>query len=182
MYQSIYYNRQPGDDQWHYYLRDDKKGINCFQYWPTVYKIDDEGEFETLFGGRCSPINGKYDRKDPSILEKDIDRELVLLRDLYYKTDDMPSYHNIVYLDIEIEILGALTPYTIKEANAEITAIALIDVSTKEKICFILDKQQNIPTTTSDGKQVVSCQSEDELIRKFLNKWEQMDQIGRAHV
>ena len=77
MYQSIYYNRQPGDDQYHYYLRDDKKGINCFQYWPTVYKIDDEGEFETLFGGRCSPINGKYDRKDPSILEKDIDREFL---------------------------------------------------------------------------------------------------------
>jgi hypothetical protein len=31
----------------------------------------------------------------------------------------MPSYHNTVYLDIEIEILGALTPQTIKEANAE---------------------------------------------------------------
>ena len=175
MYQSIYYNRQPGDDQYHYYLRDDKKGINCFQYWPTVYKLDEEGEFETLFGDRCSPISGKVDRKDPNILEKDIDRELVLLRDIYYKTDDMPSYHNIVYLDIEIEILGALTPYTIKEANAEITAIALIDVSTKEKICFILDKQQNIENISADGKQVISCQSEDDLIRKFLNKWEQMD-------
>jgi len=175
MYQAVYYSRQPGDDQYHYYLRDDKKGISCFQYWPTLYKLDEEGEFETLFGDRCSPIPGKVDRKDPTILEKDIDRELVLLRDVYYKTDDMPSYHNVVYLDIEIEILGALTPYTIKEANAEITAIALIDVSTKEKICFILDKQQNIPTTTSDGKQVVSCVSEDDLIRKFLNKWEQMD-------
>ena len=175
MYQSIYYNRQPGDDQYHYYLRDDKKGINCFQYWPTVYKLDEEGEFETLFGDRCSPISGKVDRKDPKILEKDIDRELVLLRDIYYKTDDMPSYHNIVYLDIEIEILGALTPYTIKEANAEITAIALIDVSTKEKICFILDKEGNMQEANVNGKLVIPCSTEKELISKFLSKWEQMD-------
>ena len=175
MYQAIYYSRQPGDDQYHYYVRDDKKGINCFQYWPTVYKLDEEGEFETLFGDRCSPIQGKYDKNDPNILEKDIDRELILLRDIYYKSDDMPEYHNTVYLDIEIEILGALTPTTIREANAEITAIALIDVRTKEKICFILDKQQNIQNTTVEGKQIISCKSEDDLIGKFLNKWEQMD-------
>jgi DNA polymerase elongation subunit (family B) len=175
MYQAIYYNRQPGDDQYHYYVRDDKKGINCFQYWPTLYKIDKEGECETLFGERCSPFQGKYDKTDPNILEKDIDRELVLLRDVYYKSDDMPEYHNTVYLDIEIEILGALTPITIREANAEITAIALIDVRAKEKICFILDKQQNIQNTTVEGNQIVSCKSEDDLIRKFLNKWEQID-------
>jgi DNA polymerase elongation subunit (family B) len=175
MYQAIYYNRQPGDDQYHYYIRDDKKGINCFQYWPTLYKIDKEGECETLFGERCSPFQGKYDKTDSNILEKDIDRELVLLRDVYYKSDDMPEYHNTVYLDIEIEILGALTPTTIREANAEITAIALIDVRAKEKICFILDKQQNIQNTTVEGNQIVSCKSEDDLIRKFLNKWEQID-------
>jgi DNA polymerase elongation subunit (family B) len=175
MFQSVYYNRQPGDDQYHYYLRDDKKGISCFQYWPTLYKLDEEGEFETLFGERCSAFKGKYDRKDPTIFEKDIDRELVLLRDLYYKTDDMPSYHNSVYLDIEIEILGALTPTTIREANAEITAIALIDVSTKEKLCFILDKEGAMEETNINGKLVIPCKDENILLRKFLSKWEQMD-------
>jgi DNA polymerase elongation subunit (family B) len=175
MYQSVFYNRLPGEDQWYYYLRDDKKGIHKFQYWPTVYKIDEEGEFETLFGDRCSALQGKYDRKDSSILEKDIDREIVLLRDLYHETDDMPEYHNTIYLDIEIEILGALTPQTIKEANAEITAIALIDTSTKEKICFILDKAGTIDEINSDGKVVVPCPDENTLLRKFLLKWEQMD-------
>ena len=175
MYQAVFYNRLPGDDQWHYYLRDDKKGISCFQYWPTLYKLDDEGEFETLFGDRCSAFQGKYDKKDPTIYEKDLDRELVILRDLYYKTDEMPSYHNTVYLDIEIEILGALTPQTIREANAEITAIALIDTSTKEKICFILDKEGKIEEINQDGKVVVPCPDENTLLRKFLNKWEQMD-------
>jgi len=175
MYQSIYYNRLPGEDQWYYYLRDDKKGIHKFQYWPILYKLDEYGEHETLFGEKCSPISGKYDRKDPTIYEKDIDRELVLLRDLYYKTDEMPEYHNTVYLDIEIEILGALTPFTIREANAEVTAIALIDVSTKEKTCFILDKAGKIEDINQDGKIVISCPDENTLLRKFLSKWEQID-------
>jgi DNA polymerase elongation subunit (family B) len=175
MYQSIFYNRLPGEDQYYYYLRDDKKGIHKFQYWPTLYKLDEYGEHETLFGEKCSPISGKYDRKDPTIYEKDIDRELVLLRDLYYKTDEMPEYHNTVYLDIEIEILGALTPFTIREANAEVTAIALIDVSTKEKTCFILDKAGKIEDINQDGKVVISCPDENTLLRKFLLKWEQID-------
>lgn len=176
MYQAIYFDRDKNSStKYHYYLRDDVKGIKCFQYWPTVYKIDEDGEYETLFGDRCSPIKGKYNRKDPSILEKDIDKELVLLRDLYYKTDDRPEYHNIVYLDIEIEILGALTPHTIREANAEITAIALIDVSTKEKICFILDKEGKMEKTNINGKIVIPCRTEKQLISNFLNKWEQMD-------
>ena len=176
MYQAIHFDRDPNSTtRYHYYLRDCTKGISCFQYWPTVYKLDDEGEFETLFGYRCSPVKGKYDRKDPTILEKDIDRELVLLRDLYYKTDDKPKYHNTLYLDIEIEILGALTPYTIREANAEITAVALIDASSKEKICFILDKEGKMEETNIDSKIVIPCQSEKILISKFLSKWEQID-------
>jgi DNA polymerase elongation subunit (family B) len=176
LYQSIFYDRNPNSEsRYHYFLRDDLKGIQQFQYWPTLYKLDEYGEHETLFGDRCSPISGKYDRNDHTILEKDIDRELVLLRDLYYKTDDMPSYHNTVYLDIEIEILGALTSQTIREANAEITAIALIDVSTKEKICFILDKNKKIEDLNKDGKIIISCKDENTLINKFLDKWEQID-------
>jgi DNA polymerase elongation subunit (family B) len=176
LYQSIYYDRdKTSSTKYHYYLRDDVKGIKCFQYWPTVYKLDEDGEFETLFGDRCSPIQGRYDREDPTILEKDIDRELVLLRDLYYKTDEIPKFHNTVYLDIEIEIIGALNPTTIREANAEVTAIALIDLNTKQKICFILDKKEEIKSIDSENKIIVSCKSEKVLLSKFLNKWEQID-------
>ncbi len=77
--------------------------------WSSIGKDDSpitilSNGFAYIPGEKCSPISGKYDRKDPTIYEKDIDRELVLLRDLYYKTDEMPEYHNTVYLDIEIEI------------------------------------------------------------------------------
>ena len=64
MYQSVYYSRT-GKDQYQYSLRDDVKGIHTFPYKPTVYKLDEFGEHKTLFGDSCSPVNGKYDWKDP---------------------------------------------------------------------------------------------------------------------
>jgi DNA polymerase elongation subunit (family B) len=175
LYQAVYFNREPGEAQWEYYIRDDKKGISHFPYWNPVYKLDEEGEHTTLFGDRCTEIKGKYDKKDPTIIEKDISKELVFLRDFYYKTDEIPSYHNLVYLDIEIEIIGSLNSYTIQAANAEITSIALIDDNTKQKTCFILDKEQELGTIEQNNVSIVSCKTEVELIKLFLSKWEQLD-------
>jgi DNA polymerase elongation subunit (family B) len=176
MYQALYYVRDKNDpDAYHYFLRDDKKHISKFKYNPTLYKLDQYGEYTTLFGDRCSPITGKYDRNDPTIYEKDISKELVLLRDQYYKSDDKPSFHNLVYLDIEIEIIGALNEYTIKEAKAEITSIALLDVNNKQTICFILDKNKEIESISIENKHIISCIDEKTLIRNFLSKWEEID-------
>jgi hypothetical protein len=53
MYQSIYYDK----DEKQYYLRDDNwKGFKEFQYWPTYYQKDYDGEFETLEGERVSAV------------------------------------------------------------------------------------------------------------------------------
>lgn len=160
-------------------MRDDKAGIKKFKYFPTVYKLDEEGEFETIFGDRCSPINGRFDKNDPTILEKDISKELVILRDLYYETDDIPSYHNIVYLDIEIKIIGPLNAQTIKEANAPITSISMMDDD--EKVCFILDEKNELEEIEEDGIKIIPCKDENTLIKKFLDKWEQMDPTIVVH-
>jgi DNA polymerase elongation subunit (family B) len=173
MYQSIHYCRE-GDNKYHYFLRDDKKGIQKFQYWSNKYKLDPEGDHIDLFGRYCSVIK-KFDWEDPEVLEKDIDKNLLVLRDFYYKSDDKPSFHNVIYLDIEIEILGALTPYTIKEANAEVTSLALIDTKTKIKYCFIVDKQQTLVDTIVDNKHIIVCDSEKSLFTKFLKIYKKID-------
>jgi DNA polymerase elongation subunit (family B) len=174
MYQAIYYSYS-GDDKGICYLRDDKSGWKNFKYYPTVYKLDPDGEFETLFGDRCSSINGKFDWNDPEILEKDLQKELAVLRDVYYKEDNSPSFHNIVYLDIEIEILGALNPQTIREANAKITSIALTNDNDKKKYCWILDQDQNIQPLDQDNKQIIPCKTEKDLLSSFLDKWIELD-------
>jgi DNA polymerase elongation subunit (family B) len=172
MYQSIYYSHS-GEDKNTCYLRDSVKGWQQFKYYPPVYKLDPYGEFTTLFGDKCSQVFGKWDWNDPTILEKDIQKELAVLRDLYYESDEIPTYHNAIYLDIEIEILGALTPQTIREANAKITSIALIDVNTKKKYCWIINN--NIQSLDKDNKQIISCKNEKQLLSSFLDKWIELD-------
>jgi len=174
MYQAIYYDFK----DYTYYLRDDKIGWTQFQYQPTYWRRVDEwqeGAQPVLTGGWAIPTK-KYSKEDPNLLEKDIDKSLVVLRELYYKQDDVvPSWHNIVYIDIEIEMGGALTPDYVKAAPMPITSIALIDVTTKQKICFIVDKSKELKEYNNDGKLIIPCGSEKELIKRFLDKFEELD-------
>lgn len=174
MYQAIYYDFKT----YTYYLRDDKTGWSQFQYQPTYWRRVDEWQENAqpiLTGGWAIPTK-KYNKEDPNLLEKDIDKELVVLRELYYKYDDVvPEWHNIVYIDIEIEMGGALTPEYVKAAPMPITSIALIDVTTKQKICLIVDKTKEIKEYNQDGKHIIPCGSEKELIKRFLDKLEELD-------
>lgn len=174
MYQAIYYDFKEHT----YHLRDDKTGWNQFQYQPTFWKRVDEWQENAkpvLTGGWAVPTK-KFDKDNPNILEKDISKELMVLRELYYKFDDVvPEWHNIVYLDIEIEMGGALTPEYIKSAPMPITSVALIDVTTKQKICLILDKSKEIKETNQDSKHIIPCGTEKELIKRFLDKLEELD-------
>ena len=86
MYQAIYYDFK----EYKYYLRDDVKGWLDFKYQPTYYRRVPEqcdDAVPVLTGGWAVPTN-KFDKEDPNLLEKDISKELVLLRDIYYKYDD----------------------------------------------------------------------------------------------
>ena len=44
-----------------------------------------------------------------------------------------------------------------------------MDANSKEKICFILDKQNQLKEISSGNKQVIPCSSEKDLIKKFLS-------------
>jgi hypothetical protein len=134
MYQAVYYDR----DEKQYYLKDDRwTGFKSFKHWPTLYEADPDGEFETLEGTKVSPIRKMDDWKDPKYFEKDVDKITRLLVDQYYETDDTPKTHNIVYLDIECVIAGALTEEYIKDPKGEITAIALYDHNSKKYFCLV---------------------------------------------
>jgi len=170
MYQSVYYDR--GEKQ--YYLRDDKMGWKSFKYHPTYYFADPDGEYETLEGTRVSPTK-KADWSDNGLYEKDVSKETRLLVDMYYETDDTPSFNNIVYLDIECVIAGALTPENIKNPKGEITAIALYDNNSQKYFCFILDKESKMDEINSDKKQIIPFISEKELLHGFLDKWIELD-------
>lgn len=171
MYQCAYYSYK----QRKFFLRDDEKGWFDFEYYPTYYKIDPEGEFETLDGLRATSVS-KCDKSKPlEYYEIDIPMETRVLIDLYKDEDEAPKWQNIVFFDIEIEIGGALTPEYIKEAPMPLTSIALYDQTTKTKYCYIIDKDKQLNKVEKNGTQIIPCSSEKELIKLVLDKWEELD-------
>ena len=170
MYQSIYYDR----DEYQYYLRDDKRGWKQFNYQPTCYVADPDGELETLDGTRVSPIK-KIDWKDPKFYEKDVDKNTRVLVDLYSESDDTPSYHNLVYLDIECEIAGALTPENIKDPKGKVTSVALYDNNSKKYYCLLLDEKQLLQEAKDENKEIIPYTSEKDLLNGFLDLWIKLD-------
>lgn len=169
MYQAAYYCRET----YTYHLRDDVSGWVDFKYQPEFYKISDNGLFPTLDGKFANPTKKWEGTKD--LYERDVDKLTRVLVDLYYETDDVAKWQNLVYLDIEMEILGALTPELIRTAPARLTSIALYDNNTKKKYCYIVDDTNTIQKIERDNKIIIPVKDEKELILKFLDKWEELD-------
>ena len=170
MYQSIHYNRITKT----FHLRDDAKSWLDFQYRAPGYIEDPRGSLTTLEGKKVSPTK-QYTYKDPNVYESDVDRLTRVLVDVYYEHDDIPSFHNLLYLDIETEIVGSLTQDSIREAQAKITAISLYDNNAKTYFCYILDEKRLLKPSETSNKHVLPCVSEKELLYKFLDKWEEID-------
>jgi DNA polymerase elongation subunit (family B) len=146
-----------------------------FKYTPTYYVAHPEGEMETLDGTLVMPVKKMDDWRDPKYFEKDVDKDTRLLVDFYYESDETPSYHNLVYLDIECEIAGALTPENIKDPKGKITSVALYDNNSKKYYCLILDEKQLMDEAKSESKEVIPYKSERELLNGFLEIWEKLD-------
>jgi len=106
-----------------------------------------------------------------------VQKEIAVLRDFYYKTDEQPTYHNKVYLDIEIQLLGSLTPSYIQAAPAELTSLALTyyENNVKKRICWIVDNDKKLTDKEIGINTVITCYSERDMINKFLKKWREID-------
>jgi DNA polymerase elongation subunit (family B) len=170
MYQAIYYDRQT----YTFNLRDDKTGWSEFKYHRPRFKIDPNGQYQTLDGKRANAIT-KYDWKDNSLYESDLDAYTSVLIDRYKDSDDAAEWQNIVYFDIECEIAGALTPELIKNAPTKITSIAVYDNTTQKYYCLILDEKQQLQTVNEENRAIIPFPHEHDLLHAFLNLWEQLD-------
>lgn len=172
MYQAAFYDYET----YSHYLRDDTEGWLNFKYQPTYFKIDPNGKIPTLDGLKASPFKGRIQQGDGQIYyEKDVDKLTRVLVDQYFEDDEPASWQNLFFFDIEIEILGALTPQNIRAANAEVTSIALYDQTTDTRYCYIVDTESALEPYESEGKYVVPCRNEKHLLELFLDKWIELD-------
>jgi len=167
MNQNIFYDR----NNKLVHLRDDNEGWSSFQYYPTYYQLDPKGKFYTLDGQKCSPTN-KYDKDH---LEIDIDIHTRVLIDLYKDSDEPPKFHNTVFFDIEIKMGGQLTKEYVLDAPMEVTAIALYDQPLQKYFVLVLDEKGTLKDVSEEGKEVLVFRHEEDLLRKFLDIWQECD-------
>ena len=171
MYQALHYDFRTKTC----HLRDDKQGWLSFEYTPTYYKLDPNGQYETLDGKRVSKTY-TCDKNDPlTYYEIDIPMETRVLVDAYKDLDDAPTYHNTLFIDIECEIGGALTTEYIKSAPMKITSIALYDVTLKKYYCLILDEKKQLSYTQENDKEIIPCNNETDLLSRFISLWRDSD-------
>jgi DNA polymerase elongation subunit (family B) len=172
LYQALFYDK----DERQYYLKDDRwDGFKTVKHYPTYYVDDPEGDFVTLEGVSVSPVQKMDNWKDPKYYEKDVDKDTRLLVDYYYESDDTPKKHNIVFLDIECEIAGALTPENIRNPRGKITSIALYDDNSKKYYCLVLDEKQIMSPKSHDFKEIIPYSREKDLLNGFLELWVKLD-------
>jgi DNA polymerase elongation subunit (family B) len=170
MYQAIYYSYR--DRTCH--LRDDQEGWCQFDYKPTYYKIHPDGQFKTLDGKKANPTQ-KYDKEDLNLYEKDVDKNLSILLDIYKDIDDVPKYHNKVYLDIETERGEAINLAYCQRAPMKVTAIAIYDETGGQYYAYVLDQASLLENSTRDDITVIPCTNEASLLIAFLDKWVEID-------
>lgn len=170
MYQAIYYD--------HYnrtaHLRDDELGWQVFQYQPTYYKADPTGEYITLDGRRVRKTKS-LNMDDPDTYEKDVDKSLSVLLDVYNEDSEAPKWHNKVFIDIETQMGGTINLEYCQKAPVKVTAVALYDDNTKDYFVYILDEARKLSSHTKGDVTVIPCSTEQSLLSSFLDKWLEID-------
>ncbi len=171
MYQAIHYNKYKNKCS----LRDDVKGWVEFEYFPTYYKLDPNGTKQNILGQNVSEVDSYDEKNIRDYFEVDIDNNLRILSDVYLNQENVPSFHNIVFFDIEIEMGGALTPDYIKQAPSKFTSVALFDKNKNRYYCLILDENDSIERIIEKERVVVPFKTEKELLFSFVELWKKLD-------
>jgi DNA polymerase elongation subunit (family B) len=164
MYQAVAYRKE--DNTVH--IWDDIRGYFQLKYKPYAYQKDPNGEHVALDGTKLRKVYN-FDREEPNLYEADINPETRTLIDLYADSDDASVGHRVMFLDIEVDTTNGF-PSTEKAEN-EITSIALQCASDGDpgpKYVFILDADRTVPSGNRNGVEIISVQTELELLQKFL--------------
>ena len=93
-----------------------------------------------------------------------------------YGTNDEPSEtHREMFFDIEIEMGEALTEEYIKSAPKKVTSIAWYDKQKDQWGILILDSKGQMKRTKAKNREIIPCDTEQELLAKFLERFREID-------
>ena len=168
MYQNVYYQRSNNT----VHIWDDTHGYRSFPYRRYAFKPATNGEWESIYGDKLTKIF-KYTKDDEGLFESDVPEVTRILVDTYLDSDIPSKGHVVLTLDIEVEMETGL-PDPLKGENT-ITSIALHDSVTDSYYVLILDSKRDVAPKKTGKTQIIPCDNEDSLLRKFLTIYEEIN-------
>ena len=118
---------------------------------------------------------GNSDGNTPNLHFHDIPGHQKFLIEQYGTNDEPSIDHRELFFDIECEIGGALTEDYIERAPMPITTIAYWDKTPDKWVILVRDDQNELNRTKAKNKEIVPCQTEKELLAKFLEHFREID-------
>ena len=167
MYTAIFYDRKTSI----IHLWDDQKGYISFDYQPYAYKRKRGGKFKSIYGEDLEKIT-RFRYTDMGLYESDVPQETRCLIDGYGDSDEVSTGHRRVVIDIEVDSTGGYP--NSDDPKQKITAIAIHESVGNKYYCFVLDEEGVVESKEDGDKVIISCPDEEDLLRKFLNKWEEI--------
>jgi len=164
MYQNIYFDIKK--QQVH--IWDDEKGYYVIPYKRYAYVRDRAGSHVSLYGDKLRKVF-KFEPDTPNLFESDVPPETRVLVDQYTDSEELSTNHNIMMIDIEVEVTeGFPMP---EDANNKITSIAVYDSNSDTYYAFVLDEKKKLTLQSKDNVVIESFDTEFALLQRFLVKY-----------
>ena len=164
MYQNIYFDMKTRK----VHIWDDEKGYYVMPYKRYAYVKDRNGSHVSLYGDKLRKVF-KFDSDTPNLFESDVPPETRVLVDQYTDSEELSINHNIMMIDIEVEVTeGFPMP---EDANNKITSIAVYDSNSDTYYAFVLDEKKKLTLQSKDNVVIESFDTEFALLQRFLVKY-----------
>jgi DNA polymerase elongation subunit (family B) len=164
MYQNIYFDIKTQK----VHIWDDEKGYYVIPYKRYAYVKDRNGSHVSLYGDKLRKVF-KFDADTPNLFESDVPPETRVLVDQYADSEELSTNHNIMMIDIEVEVTeGFPMP---EDANNRITSIAVYNSDDDTYYAFVLDKKQRLTLQSKENIVIESFENEFSLLQRFLVKY-----------
>ena len=161
MYQNIYYDIRK--QQVH--IWDDEKGYFVIPYKRYAYVKDRGGTHTSLYGDRLRKVY-KFDADTPNLFESDVPPETRTLVDQYGSSEELSINHNIMIIDIEVEVTdGFPMP---EDADNKVTSIATHDSNSDTYYAFVLDEENRLNIKSDKNIVIKRFENEYELLQSFM--------------
>jgi len=164
LYQNIYFDNK----KQRVHIWDDKKGYYCITYKRYAYVKNRAGTYVSLYGDKLKKVF-KYDSDTPNLFESDVPPETRVLVDQYADSEELSTNHNIMMIDIEVEVTeGFPMP---EDANNRITSIAVYNSEEDTYYAFVLDEKKKLTLQSKGNSKIESFENEYSLLQRFFVKY-----------